>query len=71
MFVSGERLCAVSISAARARLVNLAGGGWLGGMSAAAYEDGLDRLLRVGPFGGVAGAGSLWWEYPVGLCGLS
>jgi hypothetical protein len=55
MFVSDQCLCPVSIGAARARLVNLAHGGWLGGASAAAYQDGLDQLLRVGPFGDVPG----------------
>jgi hypothetical protein len=54
MFVSDQRVCPVSISAARARLVNLAHGGWLGGASAAAYQDGLN-LLQVGPFGDVPG----------------
>ena len=51
MFVSDQRLCPVSIGAARARLVNLAHDGWLGRASVAAYHDGLDQLLRVGPFG--------------------
>jgi hypothetical protein len=55
MFVSDQRLCPVSIGAARARLVNLAHDGWLGRASAAAYHDGLDQLLRVGPFGEVPG----------------
>jgi hypothetical protein len=55
MFVSDQRVCPVSIGAARARLVNLAHDGWLGRASAAAYQDGLDQLLRVGPFGEVPG----------------
>jgi hypothetical protein len=55
MFVSDQRLCPVGIGAARARLVNLARDGWLGGASAAAYQDGLDQLLWVGPFGDAAG----------------
>jgi hypothetical protein len=59
MFVSDQRQCPVGIGAARARLVNLAHGGWLGGASAAAYQDGLDQLLRVGPFGDVPGLSRL------------
>jgi hypothetical protein len=59
MFVSDQRLCPVGIGAARARLVNLAHGGWLGGASAAAYRDGLDQLLWVGPFGEVPGLSRL------------
>ena len=51
MFVSDQRLCPVGIGAARARLVNLAHGGWLGGASAAAYRD--------GPFGEVPGLSRL------------
>lgn len=53
MFVSDQHMCPVSIGAARGRLVNLARGGWVSGASAAAYRDGLDRLLWVGPFGDV------------------
>jgi hypothetical protein len=53
MFVSDQRQYPVSFGAARARLVNLAHGGSLGGASAAAYQDGLDQLLRAGPFGDV------------------
>jgi hypothetical protein len=55
MFVSDQCLCPVGIGAARARLVHLAHGGWLGGASAAAYQDGLDQLLWVGPFGEMPG----------------
>jgi hypothetical protein len=53
MFVSDQRLCRVRIGTARAGLVNLAHGGWLDGASVAAYHDGLDQLLRVGPCGDV------------------
>jgi len=59
MFVSDQRLCPVSFGAARARLVNLAYGGRLSQVSAAAYQDGLDQLLRVGPFGDVPGLSRL------------
>jgi hypothetical protein len=59
VFVSDQRLCPVRFGAARARLVNLAHGGWLSGASAAAYQDGLDQLLRVGPFGDVPGLSRL------------
>jgi hypothetical protein len=59
MFLSHQRLCPVGIGAARARLVNLAHGGWLSGASAAAYQDGLDQLLWAGPFGDVPGLSRL------------
>jgi hypothetical protein len=55
MFLSDQRVLAVSIGAARARLANLVDGGWLGGASEAAYQDGIEHLLRVGPFGDLPG----------------
>lgn len=60
MFVSGERLLAVSFDAAASRLARLArGDGWLRGQSQAAYDDGVQYLLRVGPAGAVPGASRL------------
>ena len=52
-------MVAVSIGAAQARLVNLVHGGWLGGASKAVYRDGMEHLLRVGPFGDVPGVSRL------------
>ena len=49
MFLSGQRLGPVGISAARARMAALVADGWLGGASAAAYQDGIDHLLRALP----------------------
>jgi hypothetical protein len=59
MFLMEQRLCAVGIGAARARLVNLARGGWVSTASAAAYQDGLDELLWAGSFGDVPGLSRL------------
>jgi hypothetical protein len=59
MFLSDQCMLAVSIGAARARLVNLAYGGWLGGASETVYRDGIDHLLRVGPFGDLPGVSRL------------
>jgi hypothetical protein len=59
MFISDERVLAVSIGAARARLANLVHGGWLGGASEAVYQHGLDHLLRVGPLGDLPGGSRL------------
>ena len=59
MFLSDQCMLAVSIGAARARLVNLVYGGWLGGASAAVYRDGIERLLRVGPFDDLPGVSRL------------
>jgi hypothetical protein len=59
MFLMEQRLCPVGIGAARVRLLNLAHGGWVSTASAAAYQDGLDQLLWVGPFGDVPGLSRL------------
>jgi len=59
VFVSDERLLDLSLGAAQKRLDNLARRGWLDQASRAAYESGLDHLLRVGPFGDVPGASRL------------
>ena len=59
VFVSDERVLDLSLGAAQIRLDNLARGGWLDQASRAAYDSGLDHLLRVGPFGGVPGASRL------------
>jgi hypothetical protein len=55
MLLSDQRVLTVGISAARARLANLAHDGWLGEASEAAYQGGIDHLLRVGPFGDLPG----------------
>jgi hypothetical protein len=55
MFVAEQRVLSVSIGAARARLANLVHDGWLAGAAEAAYRNGFDPLLRVGPFGDVPG----------------
>ena len=59
VFVADERVLELSLDAAQIRLDNLARRGWLDQASRAAYESGLDHLLRVGPFGGVPGASRL------------
>ena len=59
VFVSDERLLHLSLSTAQKRLDNLARRGWLDQASHAAYQSGLDRPLRVGPFGDVPGASRL------------
>jgi len=51
MFLSEQRLCPVGIGAAQEGLGNLVRGGWLGGASAAAYQDGIDHLLWAWPPG--------------------
>jgi hypothetical protein len=56
MFLADQRLCPVGIGAARRRLADLAAGGWLSEVSAAAYQDGLDHLLWSWPPGEMAGA---------------
>jgi hypothetical protein len=45
MFLADQRLCSVSIGAARARLADLVTRGWLTTASAASYQDGLSHLL--------------------------
>jgi hypothetical protein len=59
VFVSGERVLDVSVGVAQVRLANLIQGGWLSGASQVAYQDGIDRLARVGPFGDLPGASRL------------
>jgi hypothetical protein len=59
MFLSDQRMLTVSIGAARARLVHLVDGGWLGGASQAVYRGGMDHLVRAGPFGGLPVASRL------------
>lgn len=59
MFASHEVVLSMSFARARARLAILGDGGWLSGPSATAYAEGLDGLIRVGPFGAVLGASKL------------
>jgi hypothetical protein len=59
MFVAHELVLDVPIWVARARLTNLVRCGDLAGSAAAAYQDGLDGQIRVGPFGDLPGASKL------------
>jgi hypothetical protein len=59
MFASHEVELSMSFARARARLAVLSDGGWLSAPSARAYAEGLDSLIRVGPFGAVLGASKL------------
>jgi hypothetical protein len=59
MFASHEVTLSMSFARARARLAVLGNGRWLRGPSVKAYADGLDGLIRVGPFGSVLGASKL------------
>jgi hypothetical protein len=59
MFVSEERVLAVSFAVASARLANLADGGWLREASENVYQGGVEYLMRVGPAGAVPGASRL------------
>lgn len=59
VFVSAKRVLDVSVGVAQLRLASLAQGGWLNGASEAAYQDGIDHLARVGPFGDLPGASRL------------
>lgn len=59
MFVAHDLVLDVPTWAARARLSNLVCCGALAGSAAAAYEDGLDGQIRVGPFGDLPGASKL------------
>jgi len=59
MFVADEIMLDIGFPAAQARLVNLARRGGLSGASRAAYADELSAVIRVGPFGGAAGASKL------------
>ncbi len=49
MFLSDQRMLAISLAAARARLANLIHDGRLSGTSQAAYRAGLDHLHWAGP----------------------
>jgi hypothetical protein len=59
VFVSGERVLDAGIGAAQLRLARLVQGGWLTTASQAAYQDGIDQLAQVGPFGGTPGTSRL------------
>jgi hypothetical protein len=59
MFLSEDRLLDVSVGTGQARLANLIRDGWLSGASDAAYQHGMDHLLRVGPLGDLPGASRL------------
>ena len=59
MFVSDERVVAVSFGVAAARLATLAHGGWLRTFSETVYDGGVEYLLRVSPLGRVPGASRL------------
>ena len=51
MFVAHDIVLDVCFATARPRLLDLIGGSGLTGASRAAYDDGLDTILRVAPFG--------------------
>jgi hypothetical protein len=59
VFIAHELVVDLASSAAQARLVNLVRGGALRGPSQAAYEWGLEGMIRVGPFGEVRGVSKL------------
>jgi hypothetical protein len=60
MFASHEVELSMSFARARAKLMTLLSQGeWLSGPSGRAYAEGLDSLIRVGPFGAVLGASKL------------
>jgi hypothetical protein len=59
MFVSEERLLAVTFAEASVRLSRAGHGGWLSGRSQAVYDGGVEYLHRVGPLGAVPGASKL------------
>jgi len=59
MFVGHEITLAAAYPDARAGLMSLSHGGWLSDASDGAYTEGLAGLVRVGPFGDVAGASKL------------
>ena len=59
MFASHEVMLSMTFARARARLSVLSDAGWLSGPSKEAYAEGLDGLIRVGPFGAVLGASKL------------
>jgi len=51
MFTAHDQLLQLSLGAAETRLVNLASREGLSRASQHAYENGLERVIRVGPFG--------------------
>lgn len=59
MFLLEDRALDVSVGIAQVRLANLLRDGWLSGASDAAYKDGMDHLLRVGPLGDLPGISRL------------
>ena len=59
MFAAQEATVGVRYEVAAARLVHLINWGALHGVSEAAYEGGLEAVLRVGPFGGARGLSKL------------
>jgi hypothetical protein len=59
MFVRQEVPVDLGFTAAQARLANLASAGWIDGTSRAAYGDGVDALVRVGPLGDLPGMSKL------------
>jgi hypothetical protein len=59
MFISAERVLEVSIGTAQVRLANLVHRNSFGEASAAAYQGGVDDLLRVGPLGDPPGMSRL------------
>ena len=68
MFLSDDRALDVSLGTAQVRLANLIRDGWLSGASNAAYQHGMDHLLRVGPLGDLPGASRLvriWFVDPL------
>ena len=59
MFISEHRAVSLSPGIAQVRLANLVRDGWLNGASDAAYERGVEHLLKVGPLGDLPGASRL------------
>jgi hypothetical protein len=59
MFVAAERTLDMPCQAAGARLANLVYAGGLNQPSHAAYQQGLNSLIRVGPLGHLPGASKL------------
>lgn len=59
VFVSAEGVLNVGIGVEQLRLANLVQGDWLSGASQVAYQGGIDRLMRAGPFGDLPGASRL------------
>ena len=59
MFVAHQREVSLDLRAAQARLINLVSQGSLNSASHDAYEDGLEQLARLGPFGEIPGLSRL------------